>query len=107
VADADRAQADGGVIAADGNGGWIKDVGVVIHAPSNAPIAIAHLDVCHIHDLFPILPEGRFFFSSRRRHTRWPRDWSSDGVLFRSGVVLSVTTRRRFSRAITTPGPMT
>src|SRR5215510_14499313 len=23
------------------------------------------------------------FFSSRRRHTRWPRDWSSD-VLFRS-----------------------
>src|SRR5207253_7240596 len=22
-----------------------------------------------------------FFFSSRRRHTRWPRDWSSDGAL--------------------------
>src|SRR5439155_2324647 len=22
-------------------------------------------------------PRG-FFFSSRRRHTRWPRDWSSD-----------------------------
>src|SRR5215510_10222649 len=21
---------------------------------------------------------GAFFFSSRRRHTRWPRDWSSD-----------------------------
>src|SRR6266508_5814914 len=21
---------------------------------------------------------GLFFFSSRRRHTRWPRDWSSD-----------------------------
>src|SRR5439155_15213183 len=21
---------------------------------------------------------GNFFFSSRRRHTRWPRDWSSD-----------------------------
>src|SRR5207253_2297077 len=21
---------------------------------------------------------SRFFFSSRRRHTRWPRDWSSD-----------------------------
>src|SRR5437870_11939756 len=21
---------------------------------------------------------ARFFFSSRRRHTRWPRDWSSD-----------------------------
>src|SRR5690625_8004943 len=27
------------------------------------------------HDcLLPLL----FFFSSRRRHTRWPRDWSSD-----------------------------
>src|SRR5690606_39496698 len=25
-----------------------------------------------------------FFFSSRRRHTRFSRDWSSDGVLFRS-----------------------
>src|SRR5439155_10845879 len=24
------------------------------------------------------LTEIRFFFSSRRRHTRWPRDWSSD-----------------------------
>src|SRR5207253_8067161 len=22
--------------------------------------------------------ERSFFFSSRRRHTRWPRDWSSD-----------------------------
>src|SRR5690625_5903232 len=22
--------------------------------------------------------EVSFFFSSRRRHTRWPRDWSSD-----------------------------
>src|SRR5439155_15739812 len=21
---------------------------------------------------------AKFFFSSRRRHTRWPRDWSSD-----------------------------
>src|SRR5207253_4815044 len=26
----------------------------------------------------------RFFFSSRRRHTRWPRDWSFRRVLFRS-----------------------
>src|SRR5215510_16513056 len=24
------------------------------------------------------LCDGFFFFSSRRRHTRWPRDWSSD-----------------------------
>src|SRR5439155_4028273 len=26
----------------------------------------------------PILQARMFFFSSRRRHTRWPRDWSSD-----------------------------
>src|SRR5439155_21833645 len=25
-----------------------------------------------------ITPTLTFFFSSRRRHTRWPRDWSSD-----------------------------
>src|SRR5437870_4880706 len=25
-----------------------------------------------------------FFFTSIRRHTRWPRDWSSDVLLFRS-----------------------
>src|SRR5439155_2664576 len=25
-----------------------------------------------------ILYDKVFFFSSRRRHTRWPRDWSSD-----------------------------
>src|SRR5690625_7450933 len=31
-----------------------------------------------------------FFFSSRRRHTRWPRDWSSDvcsSDLVRHGVI--------------------
>src|SRR5437870_9123698 len=25
-----------------------------------------------------VLSLSAFFFSSRRRHTRWPRDWSSD-----------------------------
>src|SRR5437870_6515346 len=25
-----------------------------------------------------MIPMNYFFFSSRRRHTRWPRDWSSD-----------------------------
>src|SRR5690625_6517614 len=25
-----------------------------------------------------MVPFYFFFFSSRRRHTRWPRDWSSD-----------------------------
>src|SRR5690625_7832717 len=25
-----------------------------------------------------MLSRSSFFFSSRRRHTRWPRDWSSD-----------------------------
>src|SRR5207253_3980606 len=40
-----------------------------------------------------------FFFSSRRRHTRWPRDWSSDvcssdlfsNALMRIGVSREVT----------------
>src|SRR5690625_2662504 len=38
-----------------------------------------------------------FFFSSRRRHTRWPRDWSSDvcssdlRVQFSNGLVLPCT----------------
>src|SRR5207253_6692080 len=27
---------------------------------------------------FPVFLSFLFFFSSRRRHTRWPRDWSSD-----------------------------
>src|SRR5215510_4694153 len=41
---------------------------------------------------------GCFFFSSRRRHTRWPRDWSSDvcssdleaGELAAAGAVLAI-----------------
>src|SRR5439155_26889038 len=45
-----------------------------------------------------ILPAGVrcffFFFSSRRRHTRWPRDWSSDvcssDLAFCGGDILSV-----------------
>src|SRR5690625_6957149 len=37
-----------------------------------------------------------FFFSSRRRHTRWPRDWSSD--------VCSSDLRRVHNRPSTTEG---
>src|SRR5690625_7338822 len=36
-----------------------------------------------------------FFFSSRRRHTRWPRDWSSDvcsSDLFNPGAGLELDT---------------
>src|SRR5207253_7674417 len=29
-------------------------------------------------DAYPWQHSSLFFFSSRRRHTRWPRDWSSD-----------------------------
>src|SRR5690625_7778410 len=39
-----------------------------------------------------------FFFSSRRRHTRWPRDWSSDvcsSDLSLSGPILTI---RRFPK---------
>src|SRR5437868_9204559 len=32
-----------------------------------------------------------FFFSSRRRHTRWPRDWSSDVCSSDLGVLLHAT----------------
>src|SRR5439155_11258162 len=32
--------------------------------------------VCSVFFLF--ISFSFFFFSSRRRHTRWPRDWSSD-----------------------------
>src|SRR6266508_4919470 len=41
---------------------------------------------------------GFFFFSSRRRHTRWPRDWSSDvcssdlDLRARAGKLASSTT---------------
>src|SRR5439155_10140522 len=31
-----------------------------------------------------------FFFSSRRRHTRWPRDWSSDVCSSDLGASLSI-----------------
>src|SRR5439155_13676977 len=38
--------------------------------------------------LFIIDFAGFFFFSSRRRHTSWPRDWSSD--VCSSDLVISV-----------------
>src|SRR5207253_8557284 len=37
-----------------------------------------------------------FFFSSRRRHTRWPRDWSSD-------VCSSDLIRQRLDRVVVQP----
>src|SRR5215208_6899750 len=37
-----------------------------------------------------------FFFSSRRRHTRWPRDWSSD--VYSSDLAAAAT--QRLARAI-------
>src|SRR5439155_15328193 len=36
-----------------------------------------------------------FFFSSRRRHTRWPRDWSSDVCFPISCSTTSNTNQRR------------
>src|SRR5690625_7046293 len=38
-----------------------------------------------------------FFFSSRRRHTRWPRDWSSD--VCSSDLVRNVITAKNKKRA--------
>src|SRR5690625_7943718 len=34
-----------------------------------------------------------FVFSSRRRHTRWPRDWSSDVCSSDLGVQVEITPR--------------
>src|SRR5439155_6123793 len=42
-----------------------------------------------------------FFFSSRRRHTRWPRDWSSD--VCSSDLTFSVSTATASATAATTP----
>src|SRR5690625_1781786 len=36
-----------------------------------------------------------FFFSSRRRHTRWPRDWSSDVCSSDLHLILNVREPRR------------
>src|SRR5439155_15294739 len=44
-----------------------------------------------------------FFFSSRRRHTRWPRDWSSD--MCSSDLMLRARQRARLScQQISFPG---
>src|SRR5690625_6674196 len=37
----------------------------------------------------------RFFFSSRRRHTRWPRDWSSDVCSSDLDIIASPAARKR------------
>src|SRR5437870_11368659 len=44
-----------------------------------------------------------FFFSSRRRHTRWPRDWSSDVCSSDLGLD-EVGLRRRLSKEPTLLG---
>src|SRR5437660_9673371 len=42
-----------------------------------------------------------FFFSSRRRHTRWPRDWSSDvcssDLSFQAALDLAIATKAKDS----------
>src|SRR5207253_3998480 len=43
-----------------------------------------------------------FFFSSRRRHTRWPRDWSSD--VCSSDLPPPVSFERQQSALATHPG---
>src|SRR5690625_7051937 len=43
-----------------------------------------------------------FFFSSRRRHTRWPRDWSSD--VCSSDLAQDAGTHRRYTMTCLTLG---
>src|SRR5437870_9253537 len=42
----------------------------------------------------------RCFFSSRRRHTRWPRDWSSDVCSSDLGLNLSVADKLVIARQL-------
>src|SRR5439155_7573631 len=43
------------------------------------PVSLSSpIQVLSSHPCFGVCPCQFFFFSSRRRHTRWPRDWSSD-----------------------------
>src|SRR5439155_11472012 len=51
------------------------------------------------------LTESCFFFSSRRRHTRWPRDWSSD-VCFRSRIAAFQLRKMRY-RSTSRKAPLT
>src|SRR5437870_13658004 len=44
-----------------------------------------------------------FFFSSRRRHTRWPRDWSSD--VCSSDLTNCAGTTATFSTVVSGTGP--
>src|SRR5439155_5032961 len=47
--------------------------------------------------------DASFFFTSRRRHTRWPRDWSSDvcsSDLFSRSIFLSRRTPSRTNRSL-------
>src|SRR5690625_2232608 len=48
--------------------------------PSTIPCSPIHITSSPItlYSIFLVFLYCLFFFSSRRRHTRWPRDWSSD-----------------------------
>src|SRR5690625_2047369 len=46
-----------------------------------------------------------FFFSSRRRHTRWPRDWSSD-VCSSDLHLMAYAVKELFPEAQVTIGPV-
>src|SRR5688572_26809440 len=88
--------------------GWIVDrdepIAVVREPHLGARRAMVRLDECDPvpHQIEPILEEARvrvvhrraepFFFSSRRRHTRFDCDWSSD--VCSSDLALSDATRR-------------
>src|SRR5439155_16828847 len=43
-----------------------------------AQVVVHDLKIGNGVGLGPLREDHVFFFSSRRRHTRWPRDWSSD-----------------------------
>src|SRR5690625_6485958 len=55
-------------------------------------MSLLHLDGLIAFSVMCVVCSVFFFFSSRRRHTRWPRDWSSD--------VCSSDLRRAIRRAL-------
>src|SRR5690625_6937125 len=65
---------------------------------SACPSRLSHLRFVPSPSVFPFM----FLFSSRSRHTRWPRDWSSDVC----SSDLDIITRNVFHH-LTTKGHMT
>src|SRR5690348_9833573 len=66
----------GMLFGANNRGGQSHITGELFRERAKANISFAHAAGASV-SLNDVIA-GRFFFSSRRRHTRWTGDWSSD-----------------------------